>query len=214
MTVLDSLYEAHNDHDPDAAAALYAAGGEHEDVAHGRPRRGARAIAEGLRRLFAAVPDARWETSDRIIAGDRAVARYVLSGTLQGNLGPFRAAASGSSCAARRCSSCARAVSRARRTSGTARPSSVSWQTTIPPPRRAKREENSMRTGQEYLESLRDGRRVYVGGELIDDVTAHPKTRGYAQALADYYDLHLDPANQEVATFADENGRRQPTGLA
>ena len=28
-----------------------------------------------------------------------------------------------------------------------------------------------MRTGQEYLESLRDGRRVYVGGELIEDVT-------------------------------------------
>jgi len=91
MTVLDSLYQAYNDHDPDAAAALYAAGGEHEDVAHGRPRRGAQAIAEGLRRFLAAVPDARWETSDRIIAGDRAVARYVLSGTLQGNLGPFRA---------------------------------------------------------------------------------------------------------------------------
>ena len=50
-----------------------------------------------------------------------------------------------------------------------------------------------MRTGQQYLESLRDGRRLYVGGELIEDVTTHPKTRGYAEQIARYYDLHLDP---------------------
>ncbi len=42
-----------------------------------------------------------------------------------------------------------------------------------------------MRTGKEYLESLRDGRRVYVGGELIDDITTHPKTKGYANAIAE-----------------------------
>jgi len=66
-----------------------------------------------------------------------------------------------------------------------------------------------MRTGKEYLESLRDDRKVYVGGELIDDVTTHPKTRGYAKAIAEYYDLHLDPKNQDIATFVDENGKRQ-----
>ena len=32
-----------------------------------------------------------------------------------------------------------------------------------------------MRTGAEYLESLRDGRKVYVGGELVDDITSHPR---------------------------------------
>ncbi len=26
-------------------------------------------------------------------------------------------------------------------------------------------------TGQEYLQSIRDGRKVYVGRELVDDVT-------------------------------------------
>ena len=31
-----------------------------------------------------------------------------------------------------------------------------------------------LRTGKEHLESLRDGRVVYVGGERIDDVTTHP----------------------------------------
>jgi 4-hydroxyphenylacetate 3-monooxygenase len=66
-----------------------------------------------------------------------------------------------------------------------------------------------MRTGQQYLESLRDGRRVYVGGELIDDVTAHPKTRGYANAIAEYYDLHLDPQHEDVLTFVDDDGTRR-----
>ena len=50
---------------------------------------------------------------------------------------------------------------------------------------------------------------MYVGGELIEDVTTHPKTKGYAHAIAEYYDLHLDPKNQDVATFVDTNGNRQ-----
>ena len=28
--------------------------------------------------------------------------------------------------------------------------------------------------GTEYLDSIRDGRRVYVGGELVEGVTTHP----------------------------------------
>ncbi len=66
-----------------------------------------------------------------------------------------------------------------------------------------------MRTGAEYLQSLRDGRRVYVGGELVEDVTTHPMTKGYANAIAEYYDLHLDPKNRDIATFVDESGKRQ-----
>ena len=66
-----------------------------------------------------------------------------------------------------------------------------------------------MRTGQEYLESLRDGRRVYVGGELIEDVTTHPKTRGYAEQIARYYDLHLEPEHSDVLTYVDDDGNRQ-----
>ena len=71
-----------------------------------------------------------------------------------------------------------------------------------------------MRTGQEYLESLRDGRRLYVGGELIEDVTTHPKTRGYAEQIARYYDLHLDPEHQDVLTFVDDDGNRQSMHLS
>ncbi|TDL75848.1 4-hydroxyphenylacetate 3-hydroxylase [Rhodococcus qingshengii] len=65
-----------------------------------------------------------------------------------------------------------------------------------------------MRTGEQFLESLRDGRRVYCGGELINDVTAHPKTRGYAQAIAEYYDMHHDPKHQDLLTYIDEDGER------
>lgn len=66
-----------------------------------------------------------------------------------------------------------------------------------------------MRTGKQYLESLRDGRKVYVGGEIIEDVTAHPMTKGYANAIAEYYDLHLDPANEAICTFTDDQGQKQ-----
>ena len=65
-----------------------------------------------------------------------------------------------------------------------------------------------IRTGQQYLESIRGGRRVLCGGEMIDDLTTHPKTRGYAHAIAEYYDMHHDPEHQDVMTFVDENGER------
>lgn len=90
--ILDALLEAYNGHDADGAAALYAPHGEHEDVAFGRPKHGPAAIAGGLRSFFAAFPDAHWEASDRLFADGRAVARYVLTGTLRGDMGPFRAA--------------------------------------------------------------------------------------------------------------------------
>ena len=42
-----------------------------------------------------------------------------------------------------------------------------------------------MRTGTDYHEALRDGRRVWVMGEgLIDDVTVHPANSLRAIALA------------------------------
>ena len=68
-----------------------------------------------------------------------------------------------------------------------------------------------IRTGTEYLESIRDGRRVYCGGELIDDITTNPKTKGYASEIARYYDIHHLPENEELLTFIDEDGERRAT---
>src|SRR6266404_792889 len=56
-----------------------------------------------------------------------------------------------------------------------------------------------MRTGEEYREALRDGRRVWVMGEgWVEDVTTHPATRAMVEEYAAWYDRHLDPAWQEV----------------
>jgi aromatic ring hydroxylase len=56
-----------------------------------------------------------------------------------------------------------------------------------------------MRTGAEYKEALRDGRRIWVLGEgRIDDVTTHPATRPMVDEYVTWYDRHLDPAWQDV----------------
>ena len=65
-----------------------------------------------------------------------------------------------------------------------------------------------IKTGEQYLESIRDGRRVYCDGELIEDLTTNPKTSGYANMIARYYDLHHEPEHQDLLTFVDEDGER------
>ena len=51
-------------------------------------------------------------------------------------------------------------------------------------------------TGDEYLESLRDGRSVYLDGELVEDVTEHPAFRNSARSVARLYDALHDPGQR------------------
>ena len=52
-----------------------------------------------------------------------------------------------------------------------------------------------LKSGNEHLESLRDGRVVYIGAERVDDVTTHPAFRNAARSIAAIYDLkRADPA--------------------
>jgi 4-hydroxyphenylacetate 3-monooxygenase len=67
-----------------------------------------------------------------------------------------------------------------------------------------------LKTGQEYLEGLRDGRRVYVGGELVDDVTRHPAFRNAARSFAMLYDNKRAPENIDVTSY-EEDGERYST---
>ena len=53
-------------------------------------------------------------------------------------------------------------------------------------------------TGKEYLESIRDGRKIYIGSERVDDVTAHPAFRNAARSFADIYDRKRAPENRDV----------------
>jgi 4-hydroxyphenylacetate 3-monooxygenase len=52
-----------------------------------------------------------------------------------------------------------------------------------------------VRTGQQYLESLRDRRCVVLDGERVQDVTAHPAFVGIIATIAAMYDAAADRAN-------------------
>ena len=53
-------------------------------------------------------------------------------------------------------------------------------------------------SGDEYLESLRDGRCVYIGREKVDDVTTHPAFRNAAHSFAMIYDKKRAPEQREL----------------
>jgi 4-hydroxyphenylacetate 3-monooxygenase len=56
-----------------------------------------------------------------------------------------------------------------------------------------------MRTGVDYRNSLRDGRRVFIlGSGRIEDVTIHPETRAMVEEYVAWYDRHADPAWRET----------------
>jgi 4-hydroxyphenylacetate 3-monooxygenase len=61
-------------------------------------------------------------------------------------------------------------------------------------------------TGAEFLESLRDGREVYIYGERVPDVTTHPAFRNAARTIAKLYDALHDPATKDVLTGPTDTG--------
>jgi 4-hydroxyphenylacetate 3-monooxygenase len=61
-------------------------------------------------------------------------------------------------------------------------------------------------TGKEYLESLRDGREVYIYGERVKDITTHPAFRNSARTIARLYDALHDPKQQDVLTCPTDTG--------
>ena len=58
-----------------------------------------------------------------------------------------------------------------------------------------------VRTGAQYIASLRDGRTVYVNGERVADVTEHPAFHGAVRSIAHLYDLAASPEHRDVMTF-------------
>ncbi len=61
-------------------------------------------------------------------------------------------------------------------------------------------------TGAEYMQSLRDGREVYIDGERVADVTAHPAFRNSVRSIARLYDALHDPARQAALTCPTDTG--------
>jgi 4-hydroxyphenylacetate 3-monooxygenase len=52
-----------------------------------------------------------------------------------------------------------------------------------------------MRAGADYLAALGDGRRVYLDGAAVPDVSAHPAFAPIAGTIAELFDLAADPAS-------------------
>ena len=63
-----------------------------------------------------------------------------------------------------------------------------------------------LRTAEQYLESLRDGRTVYYRGQRVPDVTTHPVIGCAARHAAIDYTLAHDPTHRELCVVSDEAG--------
>jgi 4-hydroxyphenylacetate 3-monooxygenase len=61
-----------------------------------------------------------------------------------------------------------------------------------------------IRTGQEYRDSLRDGREVHINGERVADVTRHPMFKPLVDIRARIHDMAHDPATRDVMTYAED----------
>ena len=64
-----------------------------------------------------------------------------------------------------------------------------------------------IRTGSQYIDSIRDGREVYLNGERIKDVSQHPMFKPLVDIRARIYDMQHDPATQPVMTYQDGGER-------
>ena len=64
----------------------------------------------------------------------------------------------------------------------------------------------ALRTPQQYLDSLRDGRRVYYRGRLVEDVTAHPVIGLAARHAAIDYEMAEQAEYRELAVVEVPDG--------
>ncbi|MGN8116741.1 4-hydroxyphenylacetate 3-hydroxylase family protein [Labrys sp. 22185] len=69
-----------------------------------------------------------------------------------------------------------------------------------------------LRTGQQYRDSIRDGRRIWINGERVKDVTVHPQFKPLVDIRARIYDLAHEDATRDILSY-EENGERYSVGL-
>lgn len=69
-----------------------------------------------------------------------------------------------------------------------------------------------IRTGEEYRNSLDDGREVWINGKKVSDICSHPQIKPIIDVRARIYDMQHDPATKEQTTYK-EDGERYAIGL-
>jgi 4-hydroxyphenylacetate 3-monooxygenase len=60
--------------------------------------------------------------------------------------------------------------------------------------------------GAEFLESLNDGREVYIYGEQVENVTTHPAFGDAAASVAQLYDALHDSKTKDALTAETDTG--------
>jgi aromatic ring hydroxylase len=60
--------------------------------------------------------------------------------------------------------------------------------------------------GEQFLESLRDGREIYIYGERVQDVTTHPAFRNTSRMVARLYDALHDPKHKSKLLVPTDTG--------
>jgi 4-hydroxyphenylacetate 3-monooxygenase len=62
-----------------------------------------------------------------------------------------------------------------------------------------------IRTGEQYRESLRDGRQVWINGEKVKDVATHPAFKPIVDVRARIYDMAHDAATKDIMSYVDKD---------
>ena len=74
-------------------------------------------------------------------------------------------------------------------------------------------DDECLRTGNQYRESLQDGRRVIVDGEEVADVTQRAGLKEGIDTFASMFDAQFDPETRNITTCIDpQTGKRIATG--
>jgi 4-hydroxyphenylacetate 3-monooxygenase len=60
-----------------------------------------------------------------------------------------------------------------------------------------------IRTGSQYLDSIRDGREVYINGERVKDVTRHPMLKPLVDIRARIYDMQHEADTRGVLSYQE-----------
>ena len=63
-----------------------------------------------------------------------------------------------------------------------------------------------IRTGQQYRDSIRDGRQVWINGERVKDVSVHLMFRPLVDVRARIYDMQHDPRFVHALSYRSEAG--------
>jgi 4-hydroxyphenylacetate 3-monooxygenase len=64
-----------------------------------------------------------------------------------------------------------------------------------------------IRTGQQYLDSIRDNREVHINGERVKDVTQHPMMKPLIDIRARIYDMQHEAATRDILSYQKDGAR-------